>query len=254
MPHPAVDLYADLLIRAVANTIYGDVAVSQNRRKPERAMSFVPEAREQGYDWPSQAHSMSGLKRLRNLRDLVQRALDEGVPGDLVETGVWRGGCCILMRGLLRANGADDRRVWACDSFEGLPPPDEAAYPADRGDELHAHRPLAIPLEQVRANFAAYGLLDDRVRFVRGFFRDTLPGLDAGPFALIRLDGDMYESTIVALEALYPKLSPGGFVIIDDMAIEACAKAVGDYRRDHGIDAEIHRIEWTGAWWRKPLA
>lgn len=254
MPHPAVELYTDLLIRAVSNTIYGDPAMSQNLGKPNRPMSFVPEAREQGYDWPSQAHSMAGLKRLTSLRDLTQRILDEGVPGDLIETGVWRGGCCILMRGILAANGATDRRVWVCDSFEGLPRPDAEAYPADAGDPHHQFPALAIPLDQVRANFAAYGLLDDQVRFVKGFFRDTLPGLDTGPLALIRLDGDMYESTTVALDALYGRLSPGGVVVVDDMALAPCAQAVHDFRGRHGIEAPIEAVDWTGVWWRKPPA
>lgn len=252
MRDPAIDLYADLLIRTVANTIYGDDPLSQNPERAKRRGLYSVDAREVGFDWPSQAHSMAGIKRLSNLRDLVQTALDDGIPGDLIETGVWRGGSCILMRGLLKANGVTDRRVWVCDSFAGLPPPDAATYAADAGDELHTYRALAIPLEQVKANFAAYDLLDDQVRFVKGFFSDTLPSLEAGPFAVIRLDGDMYESTIVALEALYPRLSPGGFAIIDDMALESCAKAVDDYRRAHGIEAEIVRVDWTGAFWRKP--
>ena len=93
-----------------------------------------------------------------------------------------------------------------------------------------------------------------QVVFVKGFFRDTLPSLDAGPFSLIRLDGDMYESTIIALDSLYPKLTPGGYVIIDDYgAILQCKNAVTDFRTKHGIDAEITMVDWTGAWWRKPL-
>jgi predicted O-methyltransferase YrrM len=88
---------------------------------------------------------------------------------------------------------------------------------------------------------------------VEGFFQDTLPNLDAGPFAVIRLDGDMYGSTIVALENLYPKLSPGGFVVVDDYALPACREAVTDYRSAQGIDAKIEEIDWTGVWWRKPV-
>ena len=81
-----------------------------------------------------------------------------------------------------------------------------------------------------------------------------MPSLEAGPFALIRLDGDLYESTYVALEALYPKLSPGGFVIIDDYtATNACQAAVQDYRTLMGIEAPIHEIDWTGVWWQKPF-
>ena len=104
----------------------------------------------------------------------------------------------------------------------------------------------------MKANFDRYGLLDDQVAFVKGFFSDTLARLDAGPFALIRLDGDMYESTYVALESLYPKLSVGGFVIIDDYgAIESCRKAVTDYRTKLRIADPIREVDWTGVWWQK---
>jgi O-methyltransferase len=139
------------------------------------------------------------------------------------------------------------------DSFAGLPPADPDHYPADAGDILHTFSELAVPLEEVKANFARYDLLDSRIVFVKGFFSETLPSLDAGPFALLRLDGDMYESTMVALEALYPRLSPGGFVVIDDYgAYEACRTAVHDYREREGIAAPIEAIDWTGVYWRKP--
>ena len=106
----------------------------------------------------------------------------------------------------------------------------------------------------MKTNFARYRLLDDQVVFVKGFFSDTLPKLDAGPFALVRLDGDMYESTFVALEHLYPKLSPGGFLIVDDYgAVGQCEQAVHDYRKREGIDAAIEPVDWTGVFWRKPL-
>ena len=189
---------------------------------------------------------------LENVRELSQRALDLRVPGDFIETGVWRGGCCILMRGVLAANMVHDRKVYVANSFEGLPPPRPDLFPQDEGDTLHTIPELAVSLDQVKANFARYGLLDDQVRFVRGFFSDTLPRLEAGPFALIRLDGDMYESTYVALDSLYPKLSVGGFVIIDDYgAIEQCRKAVTDYRNKFSIDDAMHQADWTAFWWQK---
>jgi O-methyltransferase len=111
----------------------------------------------------------------------------------------------------------------------------------------------AVPLEKVRANFESYGLLDSQVRFVEGWFKDTLPCLSELQFAGIRLDGDLYESTIQALEALYPRLSPGGFAIIDDYgAFEACRRAVEGYRSAHAIKVPLQTIDWTGAWWSKP--
>jgi O-methyltransferase len=241
-------LYTDLLIKSLANAIYGDPPVG-----PWLPHVFDPKLRQTGEDWPSLAHSMVGLERLGSLRDLTQMVLDEKIPGDFIETGVWRGGCCILMKGVLAANQVRDRKVYVADSFAGLPHPD-AAYPADHASQLYTCPELAVPVEQVRANFAAYGLLDDSIIFVPGYFQDTLPTLRAGPFALIRLDGDMYESTIVALDALYPRLSAGGVVVIDDYgAIEACKQAVIDYRARHAIDAPIHQVDWTGVWWRKPV-
>jgi predicted O-methyltransferase YrrM len=157
------------------------------------------------------------------------------------------------MRGVLAARGVTDRRVYVADSFEGLPPPNAAAFPKDADLHLEGIPQLAVSLEQVQSNFKRYGLLDDLVVFVPGWFSETLHMLDAGPFALIRLDGDLYESTYVALDALYPKLSPGGFIIIDDYnAIGQCKEAVHDYRARIGEKAAIHEIDWTGAWWRKP--
>jgi O-methyltransferase len=244
----AIDLYADLLIRAISNTIYGDLP-----QDPWSSGAYDPGIRGEGRDWPSQAHTMVGVKRLQNLCDLTRRALDAGVTGDLIETGVWRGGACILMRGLLAAYGDKARRVVVADSFDGLPPPRADEYPADSGDTHHTFRQLAITLDQVKANFAAYDLLDGQVEFLKGWFRDTLPGLRTRQWAVIRLDGDMYESTMDGLVNLYDGLSPGGFIIVDDYgAIPACKAAVDDFRALRGIDAEITWVDWTGVWWQKP--
>jgi hypothetical protein len=247
------DRYLDLMVRILANTIYRDGwAGFRQGMAGGVAGAFDPALRERGLDWPAVAHTMVGIKRLENLRALAQRALDDRVPGDFIETGVWRGGCCILMRAVLAANGATDRRVYVADSFAGLPPPNEALYPADKGLDLSIYRELAIPLEQVKDNFSRYGLLDEQVVFVKGLFKDTLPEIPARSFALLRLDGDLYESTINALEALYPKLSPGGFVIVDDYrVIAACQRAVDDYRARLGIAAPIHEIDDSGVWWQK---
>jgi O-methyltransferase len=243
------ELYLGLLIKVLANTIYRDPSMH-----PESIGDFQPELRSEGRDWPRVAHSMAGLRRLENVQQLAQRVIDEEIPGDLIETGVWRGGCCILMRGVLAVNAITSRKVYVVDSFEGLPPPKPQRFSHDEGLNLHLHRGLAVSLEQVKDNFSRYGLLDEQVVFVKGLFQDTLPSLEAGPFGLMRLDGDLYESTYVALEALYPKLSPGGFVIIDDYGgVPACQAAVLDYRTRMGIESPIHTIDWTGSWWQKAL-
>ena len=104
-------------------------------------------AREEGYDWPSLAHTMIGVKRLNNLQHCVEEVIKNGVPGDFIETGVWRGGASIFMRSILLAYGVTDRKVWVADSFEGLPEPDAEKYPADKGDLHHKQPALAISLE-----------------------------------------------------------------------------------------------------------
>jgi hypothetical protein len=207
-----------------------------------------------GNDWPPHAETMVGLARLGNVLDCTARALVDDVPGDLVETGVWRGGTAIFLRAILAALGDEHRRVWACDSFAGLPEADAERYPIDVPMRLHEYSELEVGLDEVRANFARYGLLDERVVFTEGWFRDTLPSLPVQHIAVLRLDGDLYESTIDALVHLEPKVSPGGFVIVDDYnGIEACRQAVTDYRAAQAIGSPIHDVDWTAVWWRKEM-
>jgi O-methyltransferase len=157
-----------------------------------------------------------------------------------------------LLRAVLRSYGVNDRNVWVADSFEGLPPPNAMAYPEDKGDTLFQHEVLRVPLEQVRANFAKFGLLDDRVRFLKGWFKDTLPSAPIQHLSVLRLDGDMYESTMDGLVHLYPKVSVGGYVIVDDYGcIPACRRAVQDYREKHGVSSEIREVDWTCVYWKK---
>jgi O-methyltransferase len=108
-------------------------------------------------------------------------------------------------------------------------------------------------VEQVRHNFERYGLLDDQVEFLVGWFKDTLPTAPIDKLALARLDGDMYESTIQAIEVVYPKLAPGGFLIIDDFGSHAsqAGQAIHDYRKAQGITEEIIPVDEFGAYWRK---
>ena len=205
-----------------------------------------------GRDWPQLAHTMIGWKRLDNLRMCLEDTLAKGVPGDFIETGVWRGGATILMRGVLKAYSVSDRRVFVADSFAGLPPPDPAKYPADKGSMHHEVTQLAISVEEVRRNFERYGLLDNQVCFLKGWFKDTLPTAPIQRLAVARLDGDMYESTMDALVALYPKLSVGGYLILDDyQSVAGCRMAAEDYRTAHGIKDAIERIDEDGVFWRR---
>lgn len=298
-PRASTDaLYLDLLKRCltrhlfideeVGNTGWGwrrTVASPIHRMLGRRNLKFGrvggdPSAREVGRDWPVNAETMIGLRRLENIEHCVTDVVRRGVPGDLIETGVWRGGSTIFMRAVLAVLGETTRRVWVADSFQGLPRPNAAQYPADaqfdarlqlmtrlgvpaehqpRGARLfeairqRLHDPvLSVTLEEVRENFARYGLLDDQVQFLPGWFADTLPCAPIDQLAVMRLDGDLYESTIDALDALYPRLSPGGYVIVDDYgSLEACRQAVDDYRARHAITDEIRTIDQTGVYWKR---
>ncbi len=275
-PAPQADqnalLYLDLLKRCLSGLLVSEeFQPPQPRTRVERLVNTVlssalrprgvemvrrvavdVEQRVEGRDWPARAETMIGMRRLDNLQFCLTDVLRQDVPGDVIETGVWRGGATILMRAVLKAYGDVGRVVWVADSFQGLPKPDVASFPADAGDEHWTQDALAVSVDEVRANFATYQLLDDRVHFLAGWFRDTLPTAPIERLSLIRLDGDMYESTMVALRALYPKLSVGGYVIVDDYgAIPACRLAVEDFRAENGIVDPIEWIDWTGVYWRR---
>ncbi|OMC08730.1 TylF/MycF/NovP-related O-methyltransferase [Mycolicibacterium fortuitum] len=219
----------------------------------ENRSTLVQHKRDLGIDWPAEAETMIGMQRLTSLQRCVETVLAEDIPGDLIECGVWRGGACILMRAVLAAYGDETRTVWVADSFEGLPPTDPENYKADKGLRTQSLAGiLGVPVTEVKANFERYGLLDDQVRFLPGWFKDTLHDAPIDQIAVLRIDGDLYESTIQALEALYPRLSPQGFCIIDDYHdLKPCREAVTDYRERHGITAEIVDIDGTAVLWRK---
>ena len=233
--------YLNLLESALTGTLYGDPGHAGGE--------YSPVARTFGHDWPATAQTMIGTLRMRNLRHICEAVLLNDVPGDFIETGVWRGGSCIFMRGILEAHGDPDRRVFVADSFQGLPPPSPDLYPQDQGDHLHTIKELAIGRRTVEENFRKYGLLDERVVFLEGWFKDTLPTAPIGRLAVLRLDGDMYESTIQALEALYHKVSRGGYVIVDDYQLGGCAQAVNEFRALHNVTSPLVPIDGWAVWW-----
>ena len=247
----AAGLYLDLLKGCLTRMLFPDMCWGDWEFANKRP--FDPDVRKEGKDWPTEAETMVGMRRLDNLHQCTRTVLLEGVPGDLVETGVWRGGCAILMRAVLDAYEDTERSVWLADSFQGLPAPSPSEYPQDAGDP-HATLTsyLGVSLETVQANFRRYGLLDDRVKFLPGWFRDTLPVAPVERIAVLRLDGDMYESTHLALTHLYPKLGSGGFLIVDDYgALPNCRRAVEDFRHAHAITESMVAVDWTGVYWRK---
>jgi Macrocin-O-methyltransferase (TylF) len=152
-----------------------------------------------------------------------------------------------------------DRTVWVADSFEGLPEPDAEKFPIEA--ETHngalmakVYDHFAVDLEAVRSNFRAYGLLDDQVRFLKGWFKDTLPNAPISSLAIMRLDGDYYESTTDALTNLYDKLSVGGYAIIDDYAEDAwthCRQAVDEFRRHRNIDEPMIQVDSKCFYWKR---
>jgi O-methyltransferase len=265
----AVDAYIDLLTGCLTRELFLDQEVRDVdlREWPEGRDEVLPLLRERGWrlvrpngepdvraegrDWPPTAETMVGRVRLDNVAWCARTAIDDGIRGDLAECGVWRGGVVALLRGILAAYEITDRVVWAADSFEGLPVPDVDRYPQDEGYDWSHVGVLKVDLDDVRANLARYGLLDDQVRFLPGWFEDTLPTAPIEALAVLRIDGDLYQSTMDVLRALEPKVSAGGFVIVDDYhGWIPCRQAVDDYRAEGAIAAPIETVDWTAVWWR----
>jgi O-methyltransferase len=195
------------------------------------------------------AETMVGTRQLDNMQACVTTVVRENIPGDLLEAGVWRGGMTILMKALLTALG-DKRNVWVVDSFEGLPDPERS-----QDSFGWAAGEMAVSLAEVKGNFARYGLLDDRVRFLKGFFSDTLPTAPIERLSILRVDADLYESTKDVLDNLYSKLSPGGFAIFDDYQnLKDCRRAVDECRARHDVRDPIVNIDSRAVFWRKSKA
>jgi hypothetical protein len=201
-----------------------------------------------GRDFPLFGYTMVGIRRLDNVQRCLEDVLEQGVPGDLIETGAWRGGVTIFMRALLRAHGVTDRKIWVADSFEGLPAPDGANDDWD----LSQNNYFKVSLEQVRANFSKFGLLDGQVEFLPGWFSATLPNAPIAKLAILRLDGDLYRSTMDALTHLYHKVSQGGYVIVDDYySWTSCRRAVTEFLAARSLKPDIKAIDQDGIYWRK---
>lgn len=246
------ELYLDLLKRTLTNTIFSTEPDSESDtlRYVGAAITHYQQ---------SSAVSMLPLARMDNLQTCILDVVERGVPGDFIETGVWRGGATIFMRAVLKVLNVTDRAVWVADSFEGLPEPDAEKFPLEakafKSAAMTKHyKHLAVGLEEVQRNFVAYGMLDDKIKFLKGWFKDTLPSAPIERLAIMRLDGDYYESTRDALVNLYDKLSVGGYVIIDDYGEDTwtyCRKAVEEFRSDRGIADPLVRVDKPCAFWRK---
>lgn len=162
--------------------------------------------------------------------------------GDIVECGVWRGGYSIFLSHLF-----SDKKIWVCDSFEGFQPPNDGKYKYDkerhRPNMSHNFGSISISLEEIQHHFKSYGLEDqERIKYLKGFVKDTLPTSGIEKISLLRIDVDAYSATLEVLDELYPKVTSGGFIIFDDAPLYEASTAMRDYFIRENIDFEIrHR-------------
>jgi O-methyltransferase len=213
----------------------------------------------------SRGRSQLSLARLINIVDLCSRLNRDHVPGAFVECGVWRGGSAAVI-GHMAKNHRPARMCWFLDSFEGMPagrPEDGIGSigiePFDSADSSGTLHPIGVnvaPLEDVaQFLFVEAGLEPASVELCKGWFQNTLPVVtqDVGEVALLRLDGDWYESTKVCLEYLYPLVSSGGYIIIDDyFAFPGCRRALHEYFDAQSIKPQLLKIDSDGVWFAKP--
>ena len=206
-----------------------------------------------GLGWPRKAHTMIGLMRLENLQFCIEDVIKNKIEGDLIEAGVWRGGATIFMRIILKEYGLKNKIIYVSDSFEGLTPPDHEKFPADKNYRFHIMDVTNVSLEEVKNNFKLYDVLDNQVKFLKGWFKDFRKQVSCKKLSILRVDGDMYESTWEILENLYDKLSVGGYVIVDDFNLQACVSAVNDFRSQNNITDTITPIDGCGIFWKKTI-
>jgi O-methyltransferase len=260
MPSDPRELYLELLKRTLSFTLWPEPPIPITRVAFQRSWlkarlvrgltalaasrgwqivepsPYTDAQRAEGKLWPQYADTMIGMKRLDNLHWCVEDVLRRGIPG-----------ASILMRAILKAHGVTDRRVFVADSFQGFPPED--------GIPDYINTACTASRQMVEANFRKYGLLDDQVVFLEGWFKDTLPVAPIDRIAVMRHDGDLYDSTMDGLRALYPKLSIGGYCIIDDYDItDGARQAVDEFRETHRIDTALLEIDFTGRYWQKAQA
>ena len=211
------------------------------------------DSRKNGWDWPSVGYTMIGVIGLENIQQLLEKVIQDGVAGDFLEAGVWRGGASMFAKAVINHHGQQKHRhIWVCDSFEGLPP----ASQKEDTDVWSKIKSLEVSKEIVIGHFKEFFLLDDSVHFIQGYFvyslpclRKSLKGSDRA-LAVLRADGDMYESSMDILFNLYEFVPVGGFVIIDDWGIAVCKKAVQEFMSMHGITAAIVPFRGSSMYWR----
>jgi len=188
-------------------------------------------------DPPFPGYTLATVGLLNHLQTILEDVLNNDIPGDFVETGVWRGGQTILMRAVLDAAADATRHVWVCDSFEGVPAPRAGGKQDASVDETVEWEPglYNASLETVQSNFRRFGLLDDRVHFVKGHFVTTMRTIEVQRISVLRLDADTWDATMDVLQALYDRVSEGGYIIIDDFHLTGARGATLEFRHLQGI-------------------
>ena len=244
------NLYLKTMIVTLTGYAFKDDAIVPSFKDDDKVDigAFNDEKRRQGGDWPSIGFTMVGTEALENIRELLHNVFTQEIEGDFLEAGVWRGGASIFAKAMVQVYGQTSRHNWVCDSFQGLPKATQGKD-SDTWSKLDA---LSISKEIVSRNFEEFFLLDNQVHFVEGYFVYSLPCLrnefinNGRKLAVLRADGDMYESSMDILYNLYEFVSIGGFVIIDDYGIPACKKAVDEFRKKFDIFEPI--VEMTKSW------
>lgn len=250
----AKNIYLQAVEMHTSGLVYGSEEGSVSPKLGVPMAGIIPlnrEARGKGDDWTYLGMTMTGSARLGNVKMLLEDVFQKKVQGDYIETGVWRGGSSIFARAVILVHNEGHRMSYVCDSFRGLPPGDKSLHPGDAHWDGTPY--LEVPAEIVAGNFRELGLLDPHVVFAKGFFNETMPPLatQVHSLAVMRLDGDMYESTVDVLYHMYDKLSIGGYVIMDDWFGFPARTACEDFFRVHGFNPQIVPIDGKAVYWKK---
>jgi hypothetical protein len=200
------------------------------------------------------SYTMTTPPRVYALVRAVEYVVARGVPGAIVECGVWRGGSMMAAALTLLRLGVTDRELYLYDTFAGMPPPSEAdttrsgVRAADllAQEDEDSHIWAIASFADVRAAVLSVGYPEQRIHFVEGLVEDTLPAAAPEEIALLRLDTDWYESTKHELEQLYPRLAPGGVLILDDYGHwQGSRRAVDEYLAENRISLLLNRVDGT---------
>lgn len=202
-------------------------------------------------------YTLTSPERIFALCQAVRYLAAAAVPGDIVECGVWRGGSMMAAADTLLRLGDTSRRLFLYDTFEGMPPPGsvDVAHDGESAGARMARSDRADPrsvwahasLDEVRTNLAGCGYPAGQIVYVPGRVEATLPDSAPPTIALLRLDTDWYESTRHELRTLFPRIVPGGVLIIDDYGHwRGARRAVDEYLAEQGLPLLLQRIDYTG--------